>query len=1559
MSIARLYCYKKYLNEIENYYGNISNKINNRLNELNKTLRKNPQLIFQEGGSVIEEARNKLTQIRGKSEKFKTFSDNLSESFPNIQTLADQIHKNILKDDEYAKFSQFVTTLKTKIDTYNDKTDSFQISSNETTFPLYVHTDIGDVSTPLYREIKEKYNTISTPNRQQPDTSENKKTIIRYIANIDDQIDKIKKAIEMVGKFKKEFENDIFRYNQNSEPEYVEDELISEEELADNPTTRLEFGILEHSDPDDLKAPIQEMIRNIDQNIFLENKTTHTKVNDIESIIYEPEFENIKEIGYGAQKVEIQPPAPLVGGPAKSIITETPNDQSIPNLSTEEYNAKDITTLLDIFNKKMNDYIDMHKQYNRSLKIYNKIVFNETIHTMYMLLILKNQLLNKGKVVYNYITKGTIEFFKRILVKIYRKIETSDSDISILYMKKYHFVTIMKLYSFFTWLSKSKKIDYKTNININKCTGEVYNRFLLFNFFKDTLESYNETFLNKITIYARINDIGNGVNGKRLFLSGVQEKLEKDGANYLVLDPTKCTALSTKSFTDKNKKYKFSEVFDTENLSENRDICNYMSLANQISKQKSVCLMTYGYSGTGKTYTLTGKSSKVVNGQKQDGIEGLLQSTLNQIKGLKYLKLRLFELYGKGVPLYDYWTDTKNLNKNASKIYHYILKKEGNNLNFDENEVVQIDGDKIGDFVRNTNKNTYITIEENDVQSVFKNFSDLTDKIEEYRLKQKRVRATPNNPVSSRSVLIYDFSMKVETSVEVKNTKKVEIADTDGEVTFLIIDLPGREDIAATFVDSYFDNQLIKKLLSDSIDQKFKNNERAQYMAEILKNPILYKYQMLSNFLNPYGTSLSTDTSIDTYDALINGEYKYIFYGNSSEEAIQLFNSHKNVDDALVTEKNIDNEEFKKKLRSGLDPMMQAVTGMINTDPQKYFTEFIGTHVNATVQKDDMIYHFCNNGLLLTSKFKFDSMIDLLKKHDILYEKGMYYVPENYTEDAKKRLMTDIANLIVYDYYDAGFEGVYINENIIGLLKYLYTKFVTGSNGNLIKIQDEKLRSEHQKKIGIVNQIVLSSTLFGTVPISNEQTQERNIDIDTAIQDALNRVFSEKNRALRDEASREINELQNQIKPLQEELQGLKDILADLKYENDNFQAQQRYENTQKGIIRDKINVLLEDTIYKSFGNAIGDSKSSYIVPYEIKGQKYNEKMITKYRNEYFKEIVDKKKAFIKLEKIEDGLKLREKAPIVYKNFADYYLTIKKPIYFLEKTTDDTGTHKYYISDEIGNYIMKDGKAVEIIEPAYYADQKYVLNKKGQHVLYTDEHGNMQYVKFQNPVYAYQRNAKVDDKILYIGGPTQDNESYFVVDKSENYIMSNYIDNFHYLDDRIVTSYIRKNNLQEDITSKETEISHKETVLLPLIKRFNKYLEILTPSQQQNINFEEIIKDPSALQYINKYVSTSAYITPQQLNALLEINNAQEYAGINIDGLYAKLKASYDPKRIFTNEKPLIQDILEPYLNKINDYKLFYLFANYGDQDKNQFKCGYQYELLNDTSDFIRALEPP
>ena len=60
-----------------------------------------------------------------------------------------------------------------------------------------------------------------------------------------------------------------------------------------------------------------------------------------------------------------------------------------------------------------------------------------------------------------------------------------------------------------------------------------------------------------------------------------------DGIKNVVLDET----------------YKFTEVFDTVNFPENEDISKYMTLETQLSKKKSVCLLTYGYSGTGKTYT--------------------------------------------------------------------------------------------------------------------------------------------------------------------------------------------------------------------------------------------------------------------------------------------------------------------------------------------------------------------------------------------------------------------------------------------------------------------------------------------------------------------------------------------------------------------------------------------------------------------------------------------------------------------------------------------------------------------------------------------------------------------------------------------------------------------------------------------------------------------------------------------------------------------------------------------------------------------------------------------
>jgi hypothetical protein len=51
---------------------------------------------------------------------------------------------------------------------------------------------------------------------------------------------------------------------------------------------------------------------------------------------------------------------------------------------------------------------------------------------------------------------------------------------------------------------------------------------------------------------------------------------------------------------------KFEEIFDPENFQENSNLSLYMGLSNSLSDRKSIMLLTYGYSGVGKTFTLFG-----------------------------------------------------------------------------------------------------------------------------------------------------------------------------------------------------------------------------------------------------------------------------------------------------------------------------------------------------------------------------------------------------------------------------------------------------------------------------------------------------------------------------------------------------------------------------------------------------------------------------------------------------------------------------------------------------------------------------------------------------------------------------------------------------------------------------------------------------------------------------------------------------------------------------------------------------------------------------------------
>ena len=63
--------------------------------------------------------------------------------------------------------------------------------------------------------------------------------------------------------------------------------------------------------------------------------------------------------------------------------------------------------------------------------------------------------------------------------------------------------------------------------------------------------------------------------------------------------------------------------------------------------------------------------------------------------------------------------------------------------------------------------------------------------INELRKKEKRIVATKNNPASSRSIIVYEF---------------FNVINEDTIVPFILIDLPGREEIKQTYFDEFIVN---------------------------------------------------------------------------------------------------------------------------------------------------------------------------------------------------------------------------------------------------------------------------------------------------------------------------------------------------------------------------------------------------------------------------------------------------------------------------------------------------------------------------------------------------------------------------------------------------------------------------------------------------------------------------------------------------------------------------------------------------------------------------------
>jgi len=287
-------------------------------------------------------------------------------------------------------------------------------------------------------------------------------------------------------------------------------------------------------------------------------------------------------------------------------------------------------------------------------------------HVLFIVNYLKLTVLdqNKDYQIYNYIGLNTLIYYKEIVDKI---IESIDKKTTLgKYFNKYHYINIKILKKFFNfiktnWKEYGKYCDTYTQdkyavtreIKIATSKLHLYNDKLLdnqsikksifiFNAMKDLLDKFKSLSSPPVAVYLRINHnptIGDLDESKKVFVK------DSSKVGYISNESlSKCT-LQSQRRQENIGNVKFAEVFDSETFNDNSVLSKYMSIPTFLSQGKSIMLLTYGYSGVGKTFTVFGTQDK----------PGMLQTAIGNIQHQHGIYFRAYELYGLAFPYKSYW----------------------------------------------------------------------------------------------------------------------------------------------------------------------------------------------------------------------------------------------------------------------------------------------------------------------------------------------------------------------------------------------------------------------------------------------------------------------------------------------------------------------------------------------------------------------------------------------------------------------------------------------------------------------------------------------------------------------------------------------------------------------------------------------------------------------------------------------------------------------------------------------------------------------------------------
>lgn len=257
----------------------------------------------------------------------------------------------------------------------------------------------------------------------------------------------------------------------------------------------------------------------------------------------------------------------------------------------------------------------------------------------------------------------------------------------------------------------------------------------------------------------------------------------------------------------------------------------------QVEDGYSIVLFGYGISGSGKTTLLLGESKAK--------IPGILHHGISNLRGVKNIKVRnIFEQYIKDfIPTINKMKGKiHNLVRGISQLKDYSIDETANfaselpvNINLDN---IQLD-----------------------------DLYTITNILEKYRIENKRIKSTPNNPVSSRSHLYIVLEILFESG----KTGYITVVDTAGkekpiDIYNKFLDISKRGANLTTLLGPTGGSKVLETFMKTEYTNEYDSKDVFNILREgFFTNETLNHLVYFFNKKNYKDIRISKQTTLDNY----------------------------------------------------------------------------------------------------------------------------------------------------------------------------------------------------------------------------------------------------------------------------------------------------------------------------------------------------------------------------------------------------------------------------------------------------------------------------------------------------------------------------------------------------------------------------------------------------------------------------------------------------------------------------------------------------------------------